>query len=129
MQHHRAHLNYIVVPMSLLIVLAANDLEYQHRPFFAFNSQNSKWKICFGFPLYQQFPTYDDYNISVSVITQYPDVSWASIRWGIILKRFQNEEEISLKTRLHLSPLPSSLMETLEGQISDYRNNRLHSQK
>lgn len=50
MQHHRAHLDYIVVPMSLLIVLAANDLEYQHNPFFAFNSQNSKRKICFGFP-------------------------------------------------------------------------------
>lgn len=71
-----------------------------------------------------------DYNISILVTTQYCDVSWAGKKkWGVILKRLQNEEEISLKTHLHLSALPSSLMETLEGQIFDHRNNEIHSQK
>lgn len=50
------------------------------------------------------------YSISLLVTAHYSGISWVSMRWGAILKRLQNEEEISVKTHLHPSSHSSSLM-------------------
>lgn len=95
MQHCGAHLDYTVVPMSLLIVLAINNLKYQHFSHLTPKIPNGTYAS--GFHFYQDFPTYDHHNISVSVTAHYTGVSWAGMKWGAILTRLQKGYKMRTK--------------------------------